>query len=264
MLDLVAQLQAELAHERALHQPQPRRDREDVRPRRRALRRAARRGRARSRRCCRTRATRTRSGCCAASRAAACARITGASTRSPASCRASAPSSGLRVRRPLRARRRALPHGGAAAQSISSGGHESRCWYHERAASSRARRPPTSSYRRVDRDGRAARRARRLTKMFQQRGHEVHALTDVSAAIWPGETLGLVGESGSGKTTLARTLLGIVPPTDGDGHARRAGAAAALPEALAAPSCARCRSSSRTPTRRSTGATRCAGSCCAR
>ena len=51
--------------------------------------------------------------------------------------------------------------------------------------------------------------------MFTQRGHDVHALTEVSAAIWPGETLGLVGESGSGKTTLARTLLGIVPPTSG-------------------------------------------------
>jgi len=37
----------------------------------------------------------------------------------------------------------------------------------------------------------------------------------VSAAIWPGETLGLVGESGSGKTTLARAVLGITPPTRG-------------------------------------------------
>ena len=37
----------------------------------------------------------------------------------------------------------------------------------------------------------------------------------MSAAIWPGETLGLVGESGSGKTTLARTLLGLVGPTSG-------------------------------------------------
>jgi peptide/nickel transport system ATP-binding protein len=51
--------------------------------------------------------------------------------------------------------------------------------------------------------------------VFKQRGSDVHALTGVSAAIWPGETLGLVGESGSGKTTLARTLLGIVSPTSG-------------------------------------------------
>ncbi len=51
--------------------------------------------------------------------------------------------------------------------------------------------------------------------MFRQHGHDVHALTDVSVSIWPGETVGLVGESGSGKTTLARTLLGIVSPTDG-------------------------------------------------
>jgi len=54
--------------------------------------------------------------------------------------------------------------------------------------------------------------------VFQQRGQDVPALVDVSAAIWPGETLGLVGESGSGKTTLARTLLGIVAPTAGTAH----------------------------------------------
>ena len=51
-----------------------------------------------------------------------------------------------------------------------------------------------------------------LSKVFTQRGHDVHALTEVSAAVWPGETLGLVGESGSGKTTLARTLLGSLQP----------------------------------------------------
>jgi peptide/nickel transport system ATP-binding protein len=54
-----------------------------------------------------------------------------------------------------------------------------------------------------------------LGKVFQQRGHSVRALEAVSAAIWPGETLGLVGESGSGKTTLARALLGLVQPTSG-------------------------------------------------
>ena len=51
--------------------------------------------------------------------------------------------------------------------------------------------------------------------MFQQQGHDIHALVGVSAEIWKGETLGLVGESGSGKTTLARTLLGIVGPSSG-------------------------------------------------
>ena len=43
----------------------------------------------------------------------------------------------------------------------------------------------------------------------------MRALGGVSAAIWPGETLGLVGESGCGKTTFARALLGIVEPTAG-------------------------------------------------
>ena len=72
----------------------------------------------------------------------------------------------------------------------------------------------------VDRDPPPLVEVDELSKVFKQRGHEVHALTDVSAPIWPGETLGLVGESGSGKTTLARTLLGIVPPTSGHGAAR--------------------------------------------
>jgi peptide/nickel transport system ATP-binding protein len=54
-----------------------------------------------------------------------------------------------------------------------------------------------------------------LGKVFHQHGVDIHALTGVSAALWPGETLGLVGESGSGKTTLARTLLGIIGPTSG-------------------------------------------------
>jgi peptide/nickel transport system ATP-binding protein len=95
------------------------------------------------------------------------------------------------------------------------GGHESRCWYHERARDLPREEAADIELPPVARDGSPVVEIRELSKIFKQRGHEVHALTEVSAAVWPGETLGLVGESGSGKTTLARTLLGIVPPTTG-------------------------------------------------
>jgi len=94
-------------------------------------------------------------------------------------------------------------------------GHESRCWYHERARELPREEAADIELPAVDRDAAPLIELTGLTKVFRQRGHDVHALTEVSAAIWPGETLGLVGESGSGKTTMARTLLGIVPPTRG-------------------------------------------------
>ncbi|HJR95709.1 MAG TPA: ABC transporter ATP-binding protein [Gaiellaceae bacterium] len=94
-------------------------------------------------------------------------------------------------------------------------GHESRCWYHERAPELPREMAADLELPPVRRDGPPLVEVRELSKVFRQRGHDVHALTEVSAAIWPGETLGLVGESGSGKTTLARTLLGIVFPTAG-------------------------------------------------
>jgi peptide/nickel transport system ATP-binding protein len=96
-----------------------------------------------------------------------------------------------------------------------SGGHESRCWYHERARELPRQDAPDLDLAAVDRSAAPLVRVDDLTKVFRQRGHDVHALTEISAEIWPGETLGLVGESGSGKTTMARTLLGIVPPTAG-------------------------------------------------
>ena len=43
----------------------------------------------------------------------------------------------------------------------------------------------------------------------------VQALSAVSLAVHPGESVGLVGESGSGKTTLCRALLGLLPVSGG-------------------------------------------------
>ena len=59
--------------------------------------------------------------------------------------------------------------------------------------------------------------ARNLSKTFPSRDGKgvVHAVTDVSLNLMPGETLGIVGESGSGKTTLARMLLRLIEPSAG-------------------------------------------------
>jgi peptide/nickel transport system ATP-binding protein len=95
-------------------------------------------------------------------------------------------------------------------------GHASRCHFHERAAElPRATSAELGASLAVDRSAEAMLRMDDVAKTFRQRGHEIRALDGVTAAIWPGETLGLVGESGSGKTTLARTLLGLHAQTRG-------------------------------------------------
>jgi peptide/nickel transport system ATP-binding protein len=96
-----------------------------------------------------------------------------------------------------------------------AGGHVSRCHFHEQAQTLPRERAVELALPAVDRRGKALLRFDDLGKVFHQHGNDINALVGVSAAIWPGETLGLVGESGSGKTTLARTLLGLVKPTSG-------------------------------------------------
>ncbi len=51
--------------------------------------------------------------------------------------------------------------------------------------------------------------------LLQRVTAQVKAIDGVSFTIKRGETLGLVGESGCGKTTVGRTLLRLIPHTDG-------------------------------------------------
>jgi peptide/nickel transport system ATP-binding protein len=93
--------------------------------------------------------------------------------------------------------------------------HSSRCYFHEQAPELPRETAATLEVPAIDRATQPLVEFEELGKVFRQHGQSINALTGVSAAIWPGETLGLVGESGSGKTTLARSLLGIVEPTTG-------------------------------------------------
>ncbi|WP_166985645.1 ABC transporter ATP-binding protein [Canibacter zhoujuaniae] len=64
-------------------------------------------------------------------------------------------------------------------------------------------------------DAKYAVEAKDISIAYEHRGKKNVVVHDVSFTLAPGEILGLVGESGSGKSTIAKSVLGLLPITQG-------------------------------------------------
>ena len=250
-------------HGGAVHQSQPRRDLEDVRPRWRALRRTPRRGGAR------------RDGAPGSAppvhgrppplhpprRSSQGSRPAGHDPRLPPTARNRA--SRLRLRRSLRARRRALPCRGAAVLRRRERTPEQVLVPRPgTGASARdGRRPRAASRRPLAAAARRARGAYEGLQATRQRGSRAHGRQRGDLARRDARARRRVRQ----REDDARADAARHRPSDvGERDPRRDAAARALPEALAEGTCVPFRSCSRTRTRPSTAATPSVASCSAR
>ena len=188
----------------------------------------------------------------------------GASGRSPPS-RAPCPligarSADVRVRRPLPAGRRRVPHRGAAPWSTSASGRYSGATTPTASrrsaepAAERRRRPPSQRPRWCS-------RCTGVSKTFKQSGNDVPALVGVDLG-WPtARPSGSWASRAPARSRWPRRCSASTPPTPAarstlDGEAARRRRPPSAPPTTSGP----CRWSSRTPTRRSTATGPCAAS----